>query len=139
VLLNKWELLDAEQRAGVTSELERKLYFIGKAPVLKISALTGKGVHKLLPALGGSIEDYTKRVPTQRVNRVIMNAQAATPAPHNARILYATQVATDPPTFTVFANKAIPDHYLRYLERMLREEFDFGSTPIKLRVRRRSG
>ena len=137
VLLNKWELLDAEQRANITAELERKLYFIGSAPVLKISALTGKGVHKLLPALSTSIDDYSTRVPTRQVNRVIMNAQAATPAPHGARVLYAMQGATDPPTFTIFANRKLPDHYLRYLERMLREEFKMGSTPIKMRVRRR--
>jgi GTP-binding protein len=138
VLLNKWELLDADARAAVTAELERKLYFIGSAPVLKISALTGKGVHKLLPALADSIDDYSVRVPTRQVNRVIMNAQAATPAPHGARVLYAMQGATDPPTFTIFANRKLPDHYLRYLERKLREEFDMGSTPIKMRVRRRN-
>ena len=137
VLLNKWELLDAEGRAAITADLERKLYFIGTAPVLKISALTGKGVHKLLPALSTSIDDYSMRVPTRQVNRVIMNAQSATPAPHGARVLYAMQGATDPPTFTIFANRKLPDFYLRYLERMLREEFKMGSTPIKLRVRRR--
>ena len=137
VLLNKWEMLDAEGRAAVTADLERKLYFIGTAPVLKISALTGKGVHKLLPALSTSIDDYSMRVPTRQVNRVIMNAQSATPAPHGARVLYAMQGATDPPTFTIFANRKLPDFYLRYLERMLREEFKMGSTPIKLRVRRR--
>jgi GTP-binding protein len=137
VLLNKWELLDAEARATVTADLERKLYFIGTSPVLKISALTGKGVQKILPALSNSIDDYSMRVPTRHVNRVIMNAQSATPAPHGARVLYAMQGATDPPTFTIFANRKLPDHYLRYLERMLREEFKMGSTPIKLRVRRR--
>ena len=108
------------------------------ASVLKISALSGKGVHKLLPALAGSIEDYSRRVPTRKVNQAIMAAQAKTPPPHGARILYATQGATDPPTFTVFANRALPDHYVRYLERTLRETFSLGSTPIKLRVRRRS-
>jgi GTP-binding protein len=139
VLLNKWELLDdAEQRAKITVDIERKLHFIGRAPMLKISALTGKGVHKLLPALSSSIDDYQKRVPTRKVNEVVMTAQAATPAPHGGRILYATQGATDPPTFTLFVNKEISPSYLRYIERRLREEFDFGSTPIKLRVRRRS-
>jgi GTP-binding protein len=139
VLFNKWELLpDAEARAKATADLERKLHFIGRAPVLKISARTGKGVHKLLPALAESIDDYQKRVPTRKVNEVVMTAQSATPAPHGARILYATQGATDPPTFTLFANKELSPAYLRYIERRLRESFDFGSTPIKLRVRRRS-
>ena len=138
VLLNKWETIaDAEERAKISSDIERKLHFIGDSPVLKISALTGKGVHKLLPALAESIVDYQKRVPTRKVNDVIMRAQSATPAPHGGRIMYATQGATDPPTFTLFANKDISPAYLRYLERMLREEFKFGSTPIKMRVRRR--
>jgi GTP-binding protein len=139
LMLNKWDLLDdAEKRADLTTEVERRLHFIGTAPVLKISALSGKGVHKLLPALATSIEDYQKRVPTRKVNEVVMMAQAATPAPHGGRILYATQGATDPPTFTLFVNKEISPSYLRYIERRLREEFEFGSTPIKLRVRRRS-
>jgi GTP-binding protein len=139
VLLNKWELLDdAEQRANLTRDVERKLHFVDRAPMLKISALTGKGVHKLLPTLAASIETYQKRVPTRKVNEVVMTAQAATPAPHGGRILYATQGATDPPTFTLFVNKEISPSYLRYIERRLREEFEFGSTPIKLRVRRRS-
>ena len=50
-------------------------------------------------------------------------------------MLYATQGAIDPPTFTLFANQELPPTYLRYLERMLREAFDLGATPIKLRVR----
>ena len=54
-------------------------------------------------------------------------------------MLYAVQGATEPPTFTLFANKELPATYLRYLERKLREEFDFGSTPIKMRVRKRDG
>lgn len=138
VLLNKWETIEtAEERAKVSSDIERKLHFIGNSPVLKISALTGKGVHKLLPTLAESIVDYQKRVPTRKVNEVIMRAQSATPAPHGGRILYATQGATDPPTFTLFANKDIAPAYLRYIERRLREEFAFGSTPIKIRVRRR--
>jgi len=138
VLLNKWETLDAEQRAQVSAQMERRLHFLGEATVLKISALSGKGVHKLLPALSEAIEDYHRRIPTRQVNNAIRAAQAAQPAPHGGRVLYATQGAVDPPTFTLFANKALPPTYLRYLERSLREAFDMGSTPIKLRVRKRS-
>lgn len=139
VLLNKHELLtDAEVRADLDWQVTEKLRFIGEAPVLKISALSGKGVHKLLPALSISIEDYSRRVPTGRVNEAIRMAQQAQPAPHGVKVLYATQAATDPPTFTLFANREIPATYLRYLERRLRESFDLGATPIKLRVRKRS-
>ena len=138
VLLNKWDLLDAEARADVTRAVERKLHFLGEAPVLRVSALTGKSVQKLWPALSGAIADYSTRIPTRQVNQLIRSAQAAQPAPEGGRVLYATQGATDPPTFTLFTNKELPRTYLRYLERMLREEFDLGQTPLKLRVRRRS-
>ena len=138
VLLNKWELLDTEQRADVRYQVEQRLHFIGDAPVLKLSALTGKGVHKLLPALTMTIEDYHRRVPTRRVNEVVRAAQQAQPAPHGVKILYATQAATDPPTFTLFANREVPPTYLRYIERRLREDLDLGATPLKLRVRKRS-
>ena len=139
VLLNKHELLsDAEARADLDHQVRERLRFIGEAPVLKISALTGKGVHKLMPALSMSIEDYHRRVPTGRVNEVLRRAQQAQPGPHGVRVLYGTQAATDPPTFTLFANREVPAPYLRYLERSLREAFDLGATPIKMRVRRRS-
>ncbi len=135
VLLNKWETLDAEQRLDVTYQMSERLHFLGDSPVLKISALTGKGVQRLLPVLAGAIDEYHKRVPTRKVNDVIRQAQNAQPAPHGGRVLYGLQGAVDPPTFTLFANKKLPQPYLRYLERRLREELEFGSTPIKVRVR----
>jgi GTP-binding protein len=138
VLLNKWELVDdPDRRLGIDNELSRKLAFLGDAPVLKISALTGKGVHKLRPVLAGAIEQYHRRVPTREVNKVIADAQQHQPAGGGAKVLYAVQGATDPPTFTLFVNRELPQHYLRYLERMIREAFGFGSTPLKLRVRKR--
>jgi GTP-binding protein len=137
LLLNKWDTLDAERRASVTADVEDRLGFLGYAPVLKISALTGLGVHKLLPALRQAMVASQKRVPTGELNRVIASAQAAHASP-GGRILYATQGATDPPTFTLFATKTVPAPYLRYLERKLREHFGFGPTPLVFRVRRRS-
>ena len=139
VMLNKWELIeDPEKRLEVSAEVTRKLYFVGDAPVLKISALTGKGVHKLRPVLQDAIEQYHRRVPTRDVNRVIADAQSRQPAGHGVKVMYALQGATDPPTFTLFVNRELPHTYLRYLERSIREAFEFGSTPIKLRVRMRS-
>ncbi len=138
VLLNKYELLDTEERLDIARQVEDRLHFIGNSPVLRISAKSGKGVHKLLPVLSGAIEDYHRRVPTREVNKVIQSAQAAQPAPGGARVLYATQGAADPPTFTLFANRELPPTYLRYLEGRLRDELDLGMTPVKLRVRRRS-
>ena len=139
VMLNKWELVDdAERRLKVAAEVQRQLYFVGDAPILKISALTGKGVNKLRPVLQNAIEQYHRRVPTRDVNRVISDAQQRQPAGHGLRVMYALQGATDPPTFTLFVNRELPATYLRYLERSIREAFEFGSTPIKLRVRKRS-
>jgi GTP-binding protein len=139
VMLNKWELIDdPEARLEIENEVRRKLYFMGDAPLLKVSALTGKGVHKLRPVLQESIEQYHRRVPTRDVNRVIADAQQRQPAGHGLRVLYALQGATDPPTFTLFVNRELPATYMRYLERSIREAFNFGSTPIKLRVRKRS-
>ena len=137
VLLNKWELLDAEGRLQISAQAADKLRFLGQAPLLKGSALSGKGIHKLLPSLAEIIDDYHTRVPTSVVNRVIRDAQAAQPAPGGARVLYALQGAVDPPTFTLFANRELPQTYLRYLERRLREDCKLGSTPIRIRVRRR--
>src|SRR3954464_9602852 len=141
IVLNKWDLLDAEQRAKVRAEVDEKLYFLSYAPALPISALTGRRFHQLLPALREAEAAYHQRVPTAALNRVLRDAQAAHPPPverrHRPRILYATQGATDPPTFTLFATRALSPQYLRYLERKLREAFDLGPTPVKIRVRRR--
>ena len=137
VALNKWELLDADARAEVTADVGDRLGFLAYAPVLRLSALTGRGVHRLVPALDEAISAYRMRVPTRELNRVVQQAQAAHAAP-GARVLYATQGATDPPTFTLFTTRKLPPTYLRYLERSIREAFGFGPTPLKFRVRRRT-
>jgi GTP-binding protein len=142
VVLNKWDLVGTERRVEVQRDVADRLGFLGYAPVLKISALSGKGAHRLLPALKAAEEAYHSRVPTSKLNALMREAQAAHPAPtvgkHRARIMYATQGATDPPTFTLFTNRTLPPTYLRYIERKIRETFDLGPTPIKIRVRRRS-
>ena len=137
VVLNKWELLSSEQRMDVTAQVADRLSFLSYAPVLKTSARTGLGVHKILPALGEALEAYHRRVPTGELNKVVQAAQASHP-PTGGRVLYATQGATDPPTFTLFASRRLPPTYLRYLERMIREHFGFGPTPLKIRVRLRA-
>ena len=136
ILLNKWELLDAEARADVMAQVADRLHFMASSPVIKGSALTGKSIHKLTPALGQAVDAYRRRVPTRELNQVIQAAQAAHPSPVG-RILYATQGATEPPTFTLFTNRELAPTYLRYLERTLREHFELGNTPVKLRIRRR--
>ncbi|MEC7916328.1 MAG: ribosome biogenesis GTPase Der [Actinomycetota bacterium] len=137
ILLNKWEIVDQEKKDEVMYQIGQRLHFLGESPVLRVSALTGRGVHRLIPALEAAIDAYETRVPTRKVNEVIQLAQSAQPAPHGGRVLYATQGATHPPTFTLFTNKELPASYVRYLERRLREEFALGATPIKIRLRRR--
>lgn len=137
IVLNKWELIQSEERRQVEVDLARLLYFIDDAPVLKMSALTGMGVHKLRPVLQDAIEQYHRKIPTRDVNRVIAAAQQKQPAGGGARVLFAVQGANDPPTFTLFVNRDLPQPYIRYLERSIREAFEFGSTPLKLRVRRK--
>jgi GTP-binding protein len=144
IVCNKWDLVtDADERREIEADVADRLGFLGYAPVLKVSALTGKNVARILPALRQAEEAYHARVPTAALNRLLQEAQAKHPPPpvrrHRPRILYATQGASDPPTFTIFASHELPPTYLRYLERRIREAFDLGPTPIKLRVRRRNG
>ncbi len=134
LVLNKWELLDTERRLALAAEVEDRLGFLQYAPVLRISALTGLGVHKLLPAVRNAIEAYHRRIPTAKLNQAIRDAQVNHAAP-GARILYSVQGAVDPPTVTLFASRRLPAPYLRYIERSLRERFELGPTPLELRVR----
>ena len=101
---------------------------------MKTTALSGKGVHKILPALSIAAADYTKRVPTGALNRAIRDLQMRQPAP-TGKIRYAVQGATEPPTFTLFVSGRLPSTYMRYVERFLRERFELGSVPIRVRVR----
>jgi GTP-binding protein len=134
VVLNKWELLGAENRRDVVDAVEDRLAFLGESPVVKVSARSGMGVHKILPALGRAIEAYHHRIPTGELNRAIRSIQSAHAAP-GSRIRYAVQGAIDPPTFTLFATRRLSAPYLRYVERKLREQFGIGPTPVKFRVR----
>jgi GTP-binding protein len=137
IVCNKWDLLDTERRLAVSAEVEDRLGFISYAPVLRVSAKTGLGAHRLLPAVHQAIEAYHQRIPTARLNEAVKAAQAAHPAP-GARVLYAVQGAVDPPTVTLFATRRLQPGYLRYIERSLRERFALGPSPLKLRVRVRS-
>ncbi len=134
VVLNKWELVPTEDRTDILVDIGDRLAFLGEAPVLKISALSGLGVHNILPAVADAEEAYHSRIPTGELNRALKSIQMAHP-PVGAKIQYGVQGANDPPTFTLFTNGRLQPTYLRYVERGLRERFDLGPTPIKLRVR----
>ena len=134
VVLNKWELVETEERDSVLATVGEKLAFLGDAPVMKTTATSGKGVHRILPALSVAAADYVKRVPTGALNRAIRDLQIKQPAP-TGKIRYAVQGAIEPPTFTLFVAGRLPPTYLRYVERSLRERFELGSVPLRVRVR----
>jgi GTP-binding protein len=134
VVLNKWELVPVDERDDVLATVGEKLAFLGDAPVIKTTATSGKGVHRILPALSIAAADYGKRVPTGALNRAIRDLQIKQPAP-TGKIRYAVQGATEPPTFTLFIAGRLPSTYLRYVERSLRERFSLGSSPLRVRVR----
>ena len=143
VLLNKWDAIDPEQRELTERSIPARLSFIGWAPVLRISALTGARIGRLGSAVETVLGNAEHRVSTGELNRLIAGwVDAQPPPPHKgrrSRVLYAVQVGTRPPTIVLFTAgaKLIPE-YLRYLERKLRERFDFIGTPIRF-VTRRAG
>ncbi len=142
IVLNKWDLVASSNREQVRIDVADRMSFLDYAPVLEMSALTGRRTQRLLPALREAEEAYHRRIPTAALNKVLRAAQAAHPPPiqrkHRPRVLYATQGAADPPTFTLFTTRTLPPTYLRYLERKIRESFSLGPSPIKIRVRPRN-
>lgn len=137
VVLNKWDLLDTEAKRQVALDVADRLSFAGWAPVLRVSARTGAGVGRLMPAIAEAVDAYRRRVPTGELNRLVRSAQAAHP-PRRGRVLYAVQGAVEPPTFTLFTTAELEPGWLRYLERRLREDLGLGPTAMVFRVRRRS-
>jgi len=142
VVLNKWDLLDEYRREWVDRELDRLLHFVAWAPLVRTSALTGRGLDKLLPAVDRVLDQWLTRVPTGPLNDWLTEAVAASPPPmhnhRNVRIRYITQVAVGPPTFRLFTTGELSPGYLRYLERRLREAFGFEGTPLHLGFRVRA-
>lgn len=146
ILVNKWdEVREMEDRNVRTleDEFERKLPFVTYAPVLYISALTGKGTQKVLAIVKDVFGSFNARVPTARLNEFLRGAVAAHSPPqqfnHPVRLNYMTQVRVRPPTFTVFCNspEGVKDHYDRFLQNRLRQEFGFFGSPLRIQYRRK--
>ena len=139
VAWNKWDLVDEERRRYLEREIERDLGHVRWAPRVNISALTGRAVDKLVPALETALHGWATRVPTARLNAFLGQLVAAHPHPvrggKQPRILFATQASTQPPRFVVFATGFLEAGYRRFIERRLREEFGFPGTPIEVSVR----
>ncbi len=146
VLLNKWDKVreDPERNVRVVDdELDQALPHLRWAPRLYISALTGKGVHRILPEVEGVYAEFDKRIATSPLNRFLEQTVDAYPPPQKnnrpVRIQYMTQARVRPPTFVVWANSpdGIKPPYRRYLENRLRDTYGFEGTPIRLQVRRK--
>ena len=139
VAYNKWDTLDEERRSYLEREIEKELVQIPWAQRVNISALTGRHTDRLVPALEVALASWDTRVSTGRLNAFLGTVTAANPHPVRSgkqpRILFATQAATCPPRFVIFASGFLEAGYRRFIERRLREEFGFEGTPIEVSVR----
>jgi GTPase len=139
VAYNKWDTMDEERRYYLEREIEKELVQIPWAPRVNISALTGRHMDRLVPAIETALESWDTRISTGRLNAFLGEIVAANPHPVRSgkqpRILFATQAATRPPRFVLFASGFLEAGYRRFIERRLREEFGFVGTPIEVSVR----
>lgn len=136
---NKWDLVSEDQQQEMLRERERLLGFLHYAPMRRISAVSGRGVNKLFDDIAMAERNWQQRIPTARLNSWLTDAITATPPPlgqnhRPLKIRYITQVSAAPPTFRLFCNQRPSDQYVRYLERKLRETFDFTGTPIRMKI-----
>jgi len=144
VVLNKWDQVKAAGNAQtVYEDAVEELHFISYAPFLRVSALTGSGVSRLLPVVDRVRQTWESRIQTSHLNDLLHRvlSQTTPPARRGKRLqmYYLTQARTAPPQFVFFVNR--PDianpAYERFLERKIRESFDFGGTPIRVVLRSR--
>jgi GTP-binding protein len=143
LLANKWDLMDDEARRRFDLDLERKLYFVDWAPLLRTSARTGRGVEKVWGLVDGVLAERTRRVPTAALNQWLGRATEHTPPPpvrgRTVKVRYATQARVAPPELVLFTTGQLTPSYRRYLEKDLRRTFGFQGTPLRLVVRVRTG
>ena len=162
VIVNKWDLITSGQKkAGRESKATRiresknpadreayeqrvryDLKFLSYAPVLFVSAATGKGTEKILPTLEEVASERRKRIPTAEMNRFLKYVdfeRASVPARQQVKIYYMTQAGVSPPTFVLFTNRKVKLHfsYQRFLENQLRKAFGFVGSPIWIKNRAR--
>jgi GTP-binding protein len=142
LLANKWDLMDDEARRQFGVDLERKLYFVDWAPLLRVSARTGRGVEKIWGLVDKVLAERSRRIPTAALNQWLGQATERTPPPpargRSVKVRYATQARVDPPELVVFTSGQLTPSYRRYLERDLRRTFGFEGTPVRLVVRVRT-
>jgi GTP-binding protein len=141
VVVNKWDAIekDSHTMPAMEKELRARLYFLDWAPMLFTSALNGQRVNAIFPLAKLAVEQHRRRVSTSVVNEVLQEAlrwrsPPTTRGGRQGRLYYGTQVASGPPSFTLFVNdpKLFGDTYRRYVERQIREGLGFEGSPIKL-------
>jgi len=145
IVVNKWDTINANEKS--MKEFENKVraqfQYLDYAPIVFLSAKTKKRLHTLIPAIITASENHAKRVQTNVLNDVIMDAIAMNPTPtykgKRLKVLYATQAAVKPPAFVVFVNDPELMHfsYERFLQNKIRDAFGFVGTPIKIFSRKR--
>ncbi|MEU7874119.1 ribosome biogenesis GTPase Der [Dactylosporangium sp. NPDC049140] len=141
IAFNKWDLVDEDRRYQLGKEIDRELRRVPWAVRVNVSALTGRAVDKLAPALNTALDNWERRVPTGQLNQWLTALVQATPHPIRGgrapRVLFATQAGVSPPKFVLFTTGVLDPGYVRFVERKLREEFDFTGTPIHITVKPR--
>ncbi|MQA62816.1 MAG: ribosome biogenesis GTPase Der [Actinophytocola sp.] len=137
--LNKWDLLDEDRRYQLDRELDRGLVRVPWAERVNVSALTGRAVRKLAPAMRTALASWDQRVPTGQLNGWLSELIAATPPPirggKQPKVLFATQASIRPPTVVLFTTGFLEAGYRRFIERKLRERFGFNGSPVRIHVR----
>jgi GTPase len=144
IAVNKWDIVKDREDVlrQLYDRLERSLPQVRGIPIITLSALTGAGTDKLLPAVFKSYETWNRRLPTAELNRWLDAVVERHPPPlvqgKRLRIRYMTQPKARPPTFAIFGNRSelLPESYLRYLANGLRDDFDLGGVPIRINPRK---
>ncbi|HJK96920.1 MAG TPA: ribosome biogenesis GTPase Der [Polyangiaceae bacterium LLY-WYZ-14_1] len=143
VALNKADRLDGEGKREAKARAREVLAFAPWAPVLLVSARSGRGVGKLVAAARRAVAEHRKRIPTAEVNRFFDEVLEHHPPPtmrkKPVRLYYVTQAQVRPPTFVVVVNEPNLVHfsYQRYVVNQIRDRFGFEGTPVRVRYRAR--
>ncbi|MBO1075706.1 ribosome biogenesis GTPase Der [Roseomonas marmotae] len=143
IALNKWDAVEdrAAARQGIEDTLQTSLAQLKGITVVAMSAATGRGVDKLMPAVRETMERWNKRVPTGELNRWFEGALSRHQPPladgRRIKLRYATMPKARPPTIVIFGPRAedLPEDYRRYLVNSFREAFDMPGVPIRLQLR----
>ncbi|WP_293814183.1 ribosome biogenesis GTPase Der [uncultured Parolsenella sp.] len=144
ILLNKWDLVtDDHAREEVMQSVARRMTFAPWAPVIRVSALTGRSLEKVWAVVDRVGAAHSGQVPTSALNNLLAQMRESghtiVKGPKRLRIQYANQTGNRPPAITFFCNfpELIDDNYKRYLENRLREQFNLEGTPLRLRFRKK--